>query len=319
MNILIIRLSSFGDIVQAMAVNKKIKQKYPEATIHWLTKPAFAKVVALDPLSDKVISVQKSYISQFKSLLKQNQYDYVYDAHQSIRSKLMRLASLFGKEKWIIRPKGRLKRWLLFSWRKNLFPDPFIGRMSYISPLKEIGISGGYEKTSWNFVDETNYTDSIVFAPSAAWEMKRWPIKYWKELIQQVIQTGKQVILLGGPSDTFIEELVLDSNLVINLAGKTSLIESCDIVAKARFVVSADTGIIHVADALGVSGVLLNGPTAFGKTHGPQIKILESNLACMPCSKDGRGNCSQEVYQQCMVDLTPEKVFSVLKPFIEHP
>ena len=128
MKFLVIRLSSFGDVVQAMAINQKIKDKYPEAIIHWLTKPAFSGVVELDSLVDNVISVEKEFIKQFRELVRRNNYDYIYDAHQSTRSKLMRLLQPGNNSKWLIRPKSRFKRWLLFKWRKNLFPDPFIGR-----------------------------------------------------------------------------------------------------------------------------------------------------------------------------------------------
>ena len=121
----------------------------------------------------------------------------------------------------------------------------------------------------------------IVFAPSAAWEMKRWPIEYWKQLITKVIESKTKVVLLGGPSDSFIEELVIDSESVINLAGKTSLLESCQIVSEAKFVVSADTGIIHVADALGVSGVLLNALRHLVKPMVPRFKLWKViYLAC---------------------------------------
>ena len=77
--------------------------------------------------------------------------------------------------------------------------------------------------------------------------------------------------------------------------------------------ISADTGIIHVVDAHQRPGVLLNGPTAFGKTFSPTVKILEENLYCRPCSKDGRGKCERQVYQQCMVEITPERVFEEIK------
>jgi heptosyltransferase-2 len=92
------------------------------------------------------------------------------------------------------------------------------------------------------------------------------------------------------------------------MAGKLSLMESMGIVKKSNLVISADTGIIHVADLIGTPGISLIGPTAFGFPTGAHIKTLEVDLPCRPCTKDGRGNCSQKVYQKCMVDITPEMV-----------
>jgi len=49
-------------------------------------------------------------------------------------------------------------------------------------------------------------------------------------------------------------------------------------------------------------------PTAFGFATNENIKTLEVELDCRPCTKDGRGACSQETYQRCMVEITPEQV-----------
>ena len=137
--------------------------------------------------------------------------------------------------------------------------------------------------------------------------MKRWPIPHWEKLI--AIMPNQQFIILGGKDDLFCEDLkMIAPDRVQNLAGKLSLVESCALIKNSKLVISADTGLLHVADVLGVKALSLMGPTAFGFTTGTQIKTLEVALPCRPCTKDGRGTCSQEVYQKCMVDITPEWV-----------
>jgi heptosyltransferase-2 len=84
-------------------------------------------------------------------------------------------------------------------------------------------------------------------------------------------------------------------------------------VANGRFIISADTGLIHVADVYGTPGIMLTGPTAFGGTTFPQISILKADLDCMPCTKDGRGSCSAPTYQKCMLEITPEMVAKKVK------
>ena len=211
---------------------------------------------------------------------------------------------------------------MLFKFRINTFPKPFVGQASYLSPLKDYGVKLIPNDTQWNFgVEVIKKVDNIipvegflVFAPSAAWEMKRWPIVHWKKLIELTTSSFPQIkiLLVGGPSDDFIKELDTHEN-VSNLSGTLSLLESSYLVTKAKITISADTGIIHVVDAHQKNGVLLNGPTAFGKTFSPTVKILEENLYCQPCSKDGRGKCERQVYQQCMVEITPERVFEEIK------
>ncbi|MCO4794450.1 MAG: glycosyltransferase family 9 protein [Bacteriovoracaceae bacterium] len=316
--ILIIRFSSFGDIVQAMSVLKPLKVRNPDVEIHWLTRSEFSSLVGLSSYTDKIISFDKSkgFIGLIKlglSLRKEG-YKFVFDAHKNTRSFILRLL-LLGVNK-VIRPKSRWKRFLLFKLRINKFPWPFKGMKSYLSPLS---LNDENLIQEWEFPKDVTlkidgtlpFEDFIAIAPSAAWEMKRWPLDHWKNLIR--LLPNENFVVLGGPADTFCEELSeIDSKRVVNLAGHLSLIESCYTVSKSKTLVSADTGLIHVADILGIKGISLVGPTAFGFSTNKNIKTLEVDLSCRPCSKDGRGNCSQAVWQKCMVDIRPETVIANL-------
>ena len=66
-------------------------------------------------------------------------------------------------------------------------------------------------------------------------------------------------------------------------------LESCYVVSKGEALISADTGLLHVADHLGKKAIALLGPTAFGDPSGEWVTSLKSDLPCQPCSKDGRG------------------------------
>ena len=218
---------------------------------------------------------------------------------------------------WITRPKDRLKRILLFSFRINTFPKPFKGIQSYRAPLENLDIhaSADDKLVTWDFSLPSkekvkpfvNDKKIIVLVPSAAWEMKRWPLPLWKKLI--ILMPEQHFVVLGGREDHFCEELKeVAPDRVENLAGKLSLVESCALIEGSDLVISADTGLLHVADVLGIKGLSLMGPTAFGFTIGKQIKTLEVELPCRPCTKDGRGSCSQDIYQRCMVEITPDRV-----------
>ena len=117
---------------------------------------------------------------------------------------------------------------------------------------------------------------------------------------------------LVGPQDLFCQKISDQSSLSENLAGKLSLVESCYIVSKSKVVVSADTGLLHVADILGVAAIALIGPTAFGFPTFERSKVLQMPMDCRPCTKDGRGKCSQPIWQQCMVDITPKRVLEAI-------
>ncbi len=322
--VLIIRFSSFGDIVQCSSVVELICQKFPDAQIDWVTRSEFDYLVKLNHGVNHVWSFDKK--TGFKGLLdlgrklKAENYDQVYDAHNNLRSGLLSLmmrSRLAGRPDWLTRSKSRLRRILLFTFRINTFPKPFKGIHSFEKPLEKWGIEFREKNkfVSWDFPENTitktkpfvSTGNEIILVPSAAWEMKRWPLDLWKKLIQ--IMPEKKFVVLGGREDLFCEELkAISPDRVENLAGKLTLVESCALILSSPLVVSADTGLLHVADVLGVKGLALIGPTAFGFTSGSQIKTMEVELSCRPCTKDGRGNCSQDVYQKCMVNITPEQV-----------
>lgn len=321
--VLIIRFSSFGDIVQCSSVVELIRQKYPEARIDWVTRSDFDYLVSLNRGVHHVWSFNKKAglmgLIELGLKLRSEKYDHIYDAHNNLRSKMLSflLRIRFSSPNWVTRSKDRLKRILLFTFRVNTFPWPFKGIDSYLKPLTKWGLipSGNDKLVSWNFKSEAlvktraslENPHSIVLVPSAAWEMKRWPLGHWKKLIE--LMPERNFVILGGKEDHFCEELrAIAPSRVENLAGKLSLVESCALISQSELVISADTGLLHVADVLGVKSLSLMGPTAFGFTKGTQIKTMEVDLPCRPCTKDGRGSCSQDVYQRCMVDITPERV-----------
>jgi heptosyltransferase-2 len=313
--ILIIRLSAFGDIVQSMSVLRPLKESFPSAEIHWLVREDLKGILEDHPLISKCYIVERGSgltgLYQLAVQLSQERYDLVYDAHSTLRTFFLRrwITAPVGS-RWIARPKSRIKRFLFFKLHLAVFPSPFRGMISYLKALSPIpGFRPKLSTIEWHHPLSPELKKQvegrIILAPSAAWEMKRWPLDSWKKLISLLPE--QKFVVLGGPADTFCEELV-EGERVINLAGKLSLKESCSVVANSPLIVSADTGLVHVADLAGVKGLSLIGPTAFGFPSNPQIKTIEVPLSCRPCSKDGRGKCSQEIYQRCMVEITPEFV-----------
>lgn len=328
--ILIIRFSSFGDIIQCMPVIDYLSDHF---TVDFLVKKEFANLVELSTRVSNVIAFDKKDgllgLMKLAVRLRADNYTHIYDAHNNVRSFLFlfifRLFNFNIKNiNFIQRSKDRLKRILLFNFRINKFPKPFKGIQSYILPVKNLKESNlDSTQCELNFSEEVTtkvqdltkeHSSYIVFAPSAAWKMKRWPIDHWKSLAS--LLHAHKIIVLGGPSDTFCEEIaVVDSSRILNLSGKTSLIESACIVKNASFCISGDTGILHVADILNIKTIALIGPTAFGFPSSHSSKVCEVNLSCRPCTKDGRGKCTQDIYQKCMVDITPEAVSLMLSSF----
>lgn len=325
--ILIVRLSSFGDIVQCLSVTKSLKKSYPQSEISFLTKKQFASLVALNKDVSNIISFDRKngLIGWIKMCfkLREEGFDFIYDAHCNIRTRVLKLIMLgSGVNRILTRSKERFKRFLLFYLKINRFPKPFKGMESFHHPIKSIinkPVKNYYQIWDFSKVNTQKVNDYlpmkasfIAISPSAAWEMKRWPLGHWKSLLAQY--RDHPIVILGGPEDHFCEELTqIDADRIINLAGKLTLPESCYVISKCSLFISADTGLIHVAEILNRPGISLVGPTAFGFATHENIKTLEVALKCRPCTKDGRGKCSQDVYQKCLVEITPTQVASEIR------
>lgn len=324
---LIIRFSSIGDIIQCMGIISGIRENYPEAEIHWIARKDMASFLHMDKRIDKIWAFDKTTglkgLLQMARQLRQEHYDYIYDAHSNIRSRILRwkLLPLFRhRPHFTLRSKQRFKRFLLFQCGINRFPRPFKGVESYQTPLKKWGITRfPRQYRDWQFpTDYSGRFDALItpktvtLVPSANWKMKRWPVAHWKKLI--TLLPDYHFLILAGPADTFTQEIkAMAPGKITDLTGQTTLLESCYLVRRSHIVVSADTGFMHAADLFGVPTLALMGPTAFGFPTGPTTRILAVDLPCRPCTKDGRGQCKQKIYQQCMVDITPERVAASIK------
>jgi len=309
-----------------MSVTQGIKKSMNNSELHWVTRKDMASLLKIDTDIDKIWEFDKKLglSGLFKLIyqLRQEGFTHIYDAHSNIRSNIIFLYFLltFSKAKWITRRKNRLKRLLLFQFGINLLPKPFKSIKSFQKPLKKWGISF---KTStsknWNFpeevtkkiehliADQNSDSKSITLVPSAAWELKRWPIEYWKQLV--TLLPGYSFVVIGGPNDDFCEEIKsVAPKRVINLAGKTTLLDSFCLINRSKFVISGDTGFLHAADLFDKQGIALIGPTAFGFTSGKNMTIMEVPLSCRPCTKDGNVKCKNAEFKKCMMDIYPERL-----------
>lgn len=332
---LIIRFSAFGDVVQTLSVPSAIKQTFPAGQIHWVTRKDMAPLLNGHPNIDKTWSFDRKMglrgLFQLALTLRKENFTHIYDAHNNMRSRVI---------VWILRPLGflgagplfirrsirRWKRFLLFKLRINKFEMPFSGQRDLLEPLQNWGISKVPPSAPQFFLDQDSYDKArellkthqgaIALAPSAAHFLKRWPKEYWKELI--LLCTDKKFVLLGGPEDSFIEDIRdVAPERVLNLAGKCSLTVSAGIVSQTETLVTNDTWLLHAAEQLGKKAIALMGPAPFGFPCRPTTAIMELNLPCRPCSKHGQGPCvNKNKYHQCLVDITPAQVAEKLNSLL---
>ena len=330
--ILIIRLSSIGDIIQCMSTIGGIRRWAPSAEIHWIARSDMAQTLSVDSRINKVWAFDKSLglkgLLALADQLRAERFDYIYDAHSNLRSNVLKLKlcyRLTHRPRLVVRAKERFHRFLLFKFRINRFKNwPFVGAESFRAPLRKWGITDFEDDFSdWQFPAEFSkkFGDicsgrTVTLVPSANWAMKRWPVSHWRSLVE--LLSDCNFVILAGPADTFCEEIRdVAPARVVNMAGKCSIMESSYIVSRSKVVVSGDTGFMHSADQFGIPSIALMGPTAFGYPARATSHVMELDMKCRPCTKDGRGECSQLTYQQCLADITPQSVAQQIREIID--
>lgn len=158
----------------------------------------------------------------------------------------------------------------------------------------------------------------LVLSPGAAYgPAKQWPIEHFAEISRRWITEKKgDVIITGTPKDCAIgEQIAQQINMpeqTHNLVGKTSLNQLMAILDCATLLLVNDSGAMHLAAALGKTGVAIFGSTdqiATGPLGGKWI-LLNHHLSCAPCFKR---ECPKETQRyQCLIDIQPNEAWEAL-------
>ena len=130
--------------------------------------------------------------------------------------------------------------------------------------------------------------DAIAFCPGAEyWPAKRWPAPYFAELARKLAAEGHAVWLIGSANDAAVGAEIerLAPGAAVNLCGGTALDEAIDLLAAARLVVTNDTGLMHIAAALGTPLLALYGSSTpvFTPPMSESATILKLDMPCSPC------------------------------------
>src|SRR6195952_843335 len=116
MKILVIRFSSMGDIIYTTPVVRCIKKQIPGAEVHFLTKPAFKYIYDNNPYVDKLLLLKPELSSTIQEI-KTEQYDYIIDLHNNLRTAIIKLRTGIKASTYKKQP---IRKWLSLKFKLNL-------------------------------------------------------------------------------------------------------------------------------------------------------------------------------------------------------
>lgn len=315
--ILIIRLSSIGDILLTTPLIRSIKKKYPAIQIDFLLREEFIELIQNNPYIGKIYNYQRDK-SENKLLIDSlhiNNYDLIIDLQNNFRSgaivKQFKCPVLKFK-------KNNLKKFLLVQFKINLLknadkiPDRYAATAQ--TELDEDGLEYyTHLSPNFRFKENENY---IGLCHGSKHFTKRWPLEYYIELGKKLESEGYKIVLFGSRDEAkSAEEISSHFNNAINLCCD-SLSQTAANIKICKSVFANDSGLMHLAAAMKVPVIAFFGSTVkefgFYPYKAKSIVMEIKDLHCRPCTHIGRASCPKRHFK-CMKDIQPESAFQSLK------
>ncbi|MBI3398709.1 MAG: lipopolysaccharide heptosyltransferase II [Deltaproteobacteria bacterium] len=306
MKILIVKLSSIGDVVHTLPCLYALRTSYPSAKIDWIVEEEAGNILIGHPFLNEVFVVKKNaWLKDFNKTyniaknIRALDYDIVLDFQGLLKSGI-----------WVFLSNGRRRigfdksRELNYLFLNEKLPscnpdkhavDRYLDIIEYIGiqydkVLFPIPISEN-EKKKVSGLLKTNAiwegTPFIVANPMARWETKLWDTKKFADLCNEIMDRfSHKVVIIGASSGKEIKGVAaLTGNRIIDLTDKTTLRELAYLMSLSKMVITVDSGPMHIAAAMGVPVIALFGPTAPWRTgpYGEKHAVIRKELPCSPC------------------------------------
>ena len=321
MNILIVKLSAIGDVIHTLPALNAIRKHYPDARVTWLVEEDTSALVKGHAALNRVlISKRKSWLEglrgpsrwtnvkeiyRFIREVRDTRYDLIIDFQGLLKSGVL-IALSKGKRK-VGFGKGMEHQEFSYIFLNERIPAVNMDNHALIRgimlldaigiPCHDIEYNLPVQAQNREFMDSLllqhgikNSKLLVAINPVAKWDTKLWANSKFAELADRLVkQYDASVVFTGSqPDRSTIQDIVSRMETqATNLAGETTLITLAALYEKADFIISTDTGPMHIAAALGTPTVALFGPTApwrtgpFGSVH----QVIRVELECNPCFK----------------------------------
>lgn len=342
MKVLIIKLTSMGDLMHALPALSDAAKYKPEIRFDWVVDEAFAEVPKWHPNVDKVITTshrrwKKSAwqtltggeLRQFYRELNADEYDVVVDMQNNLKSALvskLRRGPVYGLDKDSCRERPAH---LAYQFPISVDPQQHaVTRMrkilaqalKYPVPATAANYAAKFKNYPLPQLDFALPERYVFFVHNASWLTKLWPVKYWQQLVLLARAEGYAVLLPSGNDEEHqrAKQIAAVDEQAFALP-RLPLNDIAALMHHASGAICSDTGLAHLAAVASTPAITLYGATdtALIGTYGKHQQHLVSDMACAPCYKR-RCPLSEAVNGQpvCMRDFTPEAVWHGLQTLL---
>jgi lipopolysaccharide heptosyltransferase II len=326
-HILLVRLSSVGDIILATPAAALLRLRYPRARITWLVDAGYLDLVRQNPHIDEAVEFDYTGSHRGPGGVRRladrlEPVDLLVDLQHKVRSLMLSAYLRPAQRRVLVKRRG-------FGIIKALIgQDAILGAPHQVERyLQVLELTGdapapvliASEEEQEAAKSSLDGDDFIGIVSGARHPTKTWPVRHTAALADRCHREGYRVALLGGQEDGSLTGAVVNSMKsrpeYVRTGG--SLGQLAGVLSRCRAVVSPDSGPAHMAGALGVPVVVVFGPTSPQRwaPRGPRVRVVRRELACAPCSNHGGASCPVDTLE-CMNDLGPEEVWKGLKDLL---
>ncbi len=327
MKVLIIQTAYPGDAILTLPMIQEFKKQNQEVIIDVLCIPATKEIFDASPSVDSTIVIEKSgkhknFFSFLRFVKDLSKIDYkkIYSPHRSFRSAL--IVWLLGVEN----TSGFSTSTIPYVYNNIITYDPLAHEVCRNLSLINFNVKDenwkilpellvtelSMEKVN-DFQKRNSLTDYISIAPGSVWNTKKYPLEYFKEIIQFFIQKNFKVLLIGGETDKGLCEQLTEMHSVVNAAGLFSFVETIGLLKSSKLLICNDSAPTHLGMCADIPVLTIYCSTVpdfgFYPYNSKSDYISYNDLKCKPCGIHGHYECPIGTFE-CAKQLLPEKVIN---------
>ncbi|MAF26791.1 MAG: glycosyltransferase family 9 protein [Gemmatimonadota bacterium] len=310
-SILICRLSALGDIVLSQPVAAGLRAAYPDAHIAYLARRPLGRILSACAEIDALHEWEGGHAGLPPGVA-EREWELVVDLSATGRSRRLlrgvRRQRVLRASKQSVRRRALVMCRALGTWRFHV--DPAVDRTLSVLKKANIPVLSRRPRLA---VNGTPNPSRVLLAPGGGRALKRWAPSRFSGIGRRVTEAGGSVVIAGAADErALLEEVAggIPQGSVEIRAGEDPE-RLPEVVAECGVALTNDSGLLHVAEAVGVPVVAVFGATHPDLGFGPldsASTVIHTGISCSPCDIHGPNRC-RYAHGRCLTDISEEQVW----------